>query len=587
MIRSRGSLLGAAVIAVLTATPIAATTIVPMQLEDLAASAELVITGDVESIVHAELADGRIVSRVSIIVDEAWKGDPPQPLVLVERGGIVGEVGEMIYGAPSYQRGEPVVVFASRTALGWQTNHMLQGKFRIVHSPGGETSATRQVGEGVAVLSGHGEWRDAIPLDELRAVASASPPPAAALSSIAFDDLEVVGETIGAFTTQNGNPRYFEADLGRPLDYLIDSRGDSIVGLEVSRRAIGDAFAAWNAVADTSLVIRDVGTTDDIGAVAIDGVNRVLFDDPGNEILDPTNCSGTLAIGGSRFSPVERKTFDGRTFSKILSANVKFADNWDGCAVWMNECNFSEVAAHEGGHSFGLGHSSQNPNEGNADLRQALMYFNAHFDGRCADPRNDDMAGIRAIYPAAIPITITTDQQLPEAVANQPYSFQLSVAGGRGPIAWTTTDVCNDVDGGLELSASGRVEGNVGNFTGNGCIEAIATDADGESHQKRFLFNFALAPSTPSPTQPTATAPPTPTRPANTPTATIPAVRPCIGDCNQDGRIVISELIRGVNIALRNTDVSSCPSFDRDSNGTVSIAELIASVTAALFGCTS
>ncbi len=567
----------------IAAAPATATTIVPMDLEDLAASAELVVTGEVEDIVHAELADGRIVTRVSIAVGEAWKGDPPQPLVLVERGGIVGEVGEMIYGAPSYQRGEPVVVFASRTALGWQTNHMLQGKFRIVQSAGGEPSATRQVDEGVAVLSGQSEWRDSIPLDELRAVASGSPPPAAALSAIAFEELEIVGEAIGQFTTQNGNPRYFEADLGRPLDYLIDSRGDSIVGLEVSRRAIGDAFAAWNAVADTGFEVRDVGLTDDISAPAIDGVNRFLFDDPGNEIFDPTNCSGTLGIGGSRFSPVERKTFGGRTYNKILSANVKLADGWDGCAVWMNECNFSEVAAHEGGHSFGLGHSSENPNEGNAVLRQALMYYNAHFDGRCADPRDDDIGGIRAIYPAAIPITITTDAQLPDAVANQPYAFQLSVAGGRGPIAWTTATACDDVDGGLEISASGRVEGTVDNVVGPGCIDAIATDADGESHQKRFSVNFVLSPASPSPTRPTAT----PTLPPNTPTPTIPAVRPCVGDCNQDGRIVISELIRGVNIALRNIEVTSCPSFDRDSNGTVSIAELIASVTAALFGCTS
>jgi Ca2+-binding EF-hand superfamily protein len=73
----------------------------------------------------------------------------------------------------------------------------------------------------------------------------------------------------------------------------------------------------------------------------------------------------------------------------------------------------------------------------------------------------------------------------------------------------------------------------------------------------------------------------------NTPTATIPVDRPCIGDCNDDGQLNINELIRGVNIALGNADLATCPSFDRDGNGRVAINELIAAVTAALFGCTS
>jgi hypothetical protein len=579
MTRLQISLRGLAVLAAAVVTPAAATLIVPMDIEDLAASSEIVVAGTVEQIVHAELADGRLVTRVAIAVSDAWKGDAPPILELVERGGSVGEVGEMVYGSPSYQLGEPVVVFAARSPLGWQTNHMLQGKFRIQSGADGSLAATRDVGDGVAVLSGRGgAWRPAIPLDELRAAAANSPPPAAVRSALLFEDLDIAREVESAFTTQTGNPRYFEADVGRPLVYLIDSRGDSILGFDASHRAVAAAFAAWNAIAGTSLELVDGGTTDDIDAAPIDGVNRVLFDDPGNEIFDPTNCSGTLGLGGSRFTSAERKTFGGRTFSTILSANIKFADNWDGCEEW-DECNFSEVAAHEGGHAFGLGHSSMNPNEGDADLRDALMYYMAHFDGRCADPRTDDAAGIRAVYPAAIPITIVSDRQLPDAVASQPYSFQLSVAGGRGPIAWSRTGVCDESDGGLELSANGEVQGPLDNVVGNGCIEAIATDADGDSHQKRFDVNFVLAQSSPSPTtQATATRTPTPS-------PTVPANRPCVGDCNDDGRIVISELIRGVNIALRNTEVTNCPSFDRDGNGAVSIAELIASVTAALFGC--
>jgi hypothetical protein len=58
------------------------------------------------------------------------------------------------------------------------------------------------------------------------------------------------------------------------------------------------------------------------------------------------------------------------------------------------------VLTHEFGHTLGLGHSSENPAEPNAILRSATMYYAAHFDGRGATLRNDDIAGVQALYPA-------------------------------------------------------------------------------------------------------------------------------------------------------------------------------------------
>ena len=34
----------------------------------------------------------------------------------------------------------------------------------------------------------------------------------------------------------------------------------------------------------------------------------------------------------------------------------------------------------------------------------------------------------------------------------------------------------------------------------------------------------------------------------------------CVGDCNEDGQVLINELIIGVNIALDSQPVSACPS---------------------------
>ncbi len=67
------------------------------------------------------------------------------------------------------------------------------------------------------------------------------------------------------------------------------------------------------------------------------------------------------------------------------------------------------------------------------------------------------------------------------------------------------------------------------------------------------------------------------------PTPTIPAS--CVGDCNGGGSVTIDELIRGVNIALGTSPLSSCPNLDCANTGQVTIDCLIKAVNDALNGC--
>jgi len=104
-----------------------------------------------------------------------------------------------------------------------------------------------------------------------------------------------------------------------------------------------------------------------------------------------------------------------------------------------------------------------------------------------------------------------------------------------------------------------------------------------------FTFAVAAEPTATAPPTATATAPPTasdtPTE-VSTPTRTLPpGPQPCVGDCDGDGAVTVSELVRGVNIALGTTPLESCAAFDSDQDGDVSINELIAAVNAALLGC--
>lgn len=82
---------------------------------------------------------------------------------------------------------------------------------------------------------------------------------------------------------------------------------------------------------------------------------------------------------------------------------------------------------------------------------------------------------------------------------------------------------------------------------------------------------------TPTPTwTPTGNTPgtPTPTRPPS-----------CLGDCDANGNVSVSELVLGLNIALQRTDMAACPAFDDNSNDRNDVNELVEGVDNALTGC--
>lgn len=80
-------------------------------------------------------------------------------------------------------------------------------------------------------------------------------------------------------------------------------------------------------------------------------------------------------------------------------------------------------------------------------------------------------------------------------------------------------------------------------------------------------------------------APPTqcPCAPPPTPTPTPLLV--CVGDCNGDGRVAISEIVLGLNKMLRPIEDFQCDALDANLDGSISINEVIAAVRAALEGC--
>jgi hypothetical protein len=88
----------------------------------------------------------------------------------------------------------------------------------------------------------------------------------------------------------------------------------------------------------------------------------------------------------------------GVSYDRITEGDVVLNAGFEGCPFW-NELNLAEMVAHEMGHTLGLGHSSENRSESDVLLREALMYYRSHFDGRGASLMEDDRRGLCSLYP--------------------------------------------------------------------------------------------------------------------------------------------------------------------------------------------
>lgn len=397
-----------------------------------------------------------------------------------------------------------------------------------------------------------------------------------------------------------GGGRFFEPDLGGTVSFLIDERGDALLGFEASLRALQDAFRVWSEQQDSRLRLEADGTTSDL-RTPCGGPSKVLFGDPDDLIPPPVHCSGTLALGSFCTLTEERKVVAGSVFGRAIRARLVFADGWEHCAVWT-ECNLAEIATHELGHAVGLGHSPD---------PEAAMFSRPHFGGRCAALGESDAEAVSALYPDPPPPTVLGPSRLPDAVRNSPWEHRLVAVGGGEPLRWRLESGSGCVPpAGLLIDDTGRLFGTV-TEAGIACVRVRVEDGRGMAHVRAFSLairtedgeipsptvthtpTFTPAPSPhPSPTttmwptvsptrQPTPTPSVTPPH-TSTPTKT-PA--PCVGDCSGDGTVSVSELVLLVAMAVEGDGLEKCPAGDCDGDGVLDVADLVRAVQNALSSC--
>lgn len=127
----------------------------PLSIDQLARESTLVAHGMVVSKSCRRDAQGRVFTRVELVVSEVWKGTPTNRVTIVHGGGILGDRKATVSGQVDYGVGEEVVAFLVFNPRGQAvTVGLAQGKFGVRRDPGGIEAQVHNPFHGAPAIPG-------------------------------------------------------------------------------------------------------------------------------------------------------------------------------------------------------------------------------------------------------------------------------------------------------------------------------------------------------------------------------------------------------------------------------------------------
>lgn len=109
-----------------------ATTLLALDVAALSKGSGAVVRGTVKSVDARWTKDGaRIMTDAVIEVRETWKGTHRETVTVMQQGGVIGEVGQVVHGTIPFRRGDEVVLFLEPRGERFMLTGMMQGVFRV------------------------------------------------------------------------------------------------------------------------------------------------------------------------------------------------------------------------------------------------------------------------------------------------------------------------------------------------------------------------------------------------------------------------------------------------------------------------
>ena len=515
-IRSKAGVFSLAVVSIILScgsSALSTTFVVPSD-DTLIVEARAIVRGKVLSVTsQLDAEQDRVFTYVTLRVNEILKGQiVGRKITIKEPGGEVGNRGSLVFGTPRFARGEKVLLYLDTWADGsLRVHQMFLGRFSIVHEAStGKLVVTRntpdigvdkmgQTASGPVTnmmeLSRYIEMvraRLALNADRAREFEASNYGVAPILERPPEYSAEPGRGSIEAqYHLWNPPTRWFEADSGQPVVFKTNT------DLAPNSQVLSDVAAAinaWSTVPGCSLRVADGGTTTGCGLFVVDGENTISFNNCDGYFPPGGACgSGIVAITSiARYDRTRTVIVNGVTFNKALESNLSF--NPAAACFFADSCKLQEVATHEMGHALGLHHSWDPSFGGSPSASDALatMYYVAHFDGRCASLRTDDVNGITFIYPGAgggpPPLTVATSS-LPSGPLGASYSQTLAATGGTAPYSWSIVAGSGSLPAGLSLSSGGSISGTP-SITGTFSFTVQLNDSGSHSAQKALSITI-------------------------------------------------------------------------------------------------
>jgi hypothetical protein len=425
------------------ASPLAASTFVPVPDGALADQAALIAEVTVESerpyVPPAPLraAANVIATDYRVHVDRVIKGTAAAERVTVRvpGGTRANGLSATLWGAPRFTVGENLLLFLEARPDGsYRVLHLFLGAFHLaatrnvrvaLRSFAGATElriGSRRAGTASGSEAGSSDLDRPRHYDRfvawLAARAAGETPAADYFVDLAPGDLSALREKFTLFFVSGANERWFEFDSGGTVPFYAGQGGQpSLDGGGFAE--FQAALQAWNDNPGTFIHLAYAGTTATQGALAsYNGINEISFDDPFDE-LTPFDCAnGGFLAYTQTFWDSSLRSWKGVEYAQMVGAHV--ITNKNIACTFADDVTPSNLAqslfTHELGHAVGLGHScgdGNSPSCANPVLDDASMRSIIHFDGRGTRLAADDQAAVRLLYSnvAVPPVKCKADAQ--------------------------------------------------------------------------------------------------------------------------------------------------------------------------------